>query len=81
MTHAAPSTLDEALFSQPAPQSKTAQFVAAILRRGQPAASQPLSARDRYLEAATDHADAERRAKAWDAHEQAALSRMSIGLF
>ena len=79
MTNAAPSTFDEAVFSQPTQETKAAQFVAAVLRRFYPATSQALSARDRYLEAASDHADAERRAKAWDAHEQAALSRMSAG--
>lgn len=35
-----------------------------------------LGRRERYLAAATDHADCERRLHAWDAHEQGALRRL-----
>ena len=80
MTDAVPSTLDEVVPSRLTQGTKTAQFVAAVLRRCGPAATPAPGARDRYLEAAADHADLERRSKAWDAHEQAALSRISAGL-
>ncbi len=38
-----------------------------------------LDRRERYLAAATDHADCEWRLRAWDAHEQGALRRLHGG--
>lgn len=80
MIDAASSTHEVALF-QPAQKTKITLRVAAAVRWFRDAVSRAPSAQDRYLAASLDHDDFERRRKAWDAHEEGALHRLSVGLY
>ena len=81
MTHAASSSHDEVALFQPARETRVVQRVAAAVLWYRHAVSRVLNARDRYLEAAVDHVELEKRRRAWDTHEQAALRRLSAGLY
>ena len=80
MTHAASSTCAVTPL-QPTRETKIVQRIAAPVLWYRHAILRVPNARDRYLEAAVNHVDVERRRKAWDAHEQAALRRLSAGLY
>ena len=80
MTQAASSSHDEVALFQPARETRVVQRVAAAVLWYRHAISRAPSARDRYLEAAIDHVELERRRRAWDTHEQAALGRLSAGM-
>ena len=80
MIDAASSTCNEAPLFQPAQQTRITLRDVAV-RWFRDAFSRGPSAQDRYLAAAIDHDDFERRRKAWDAHEEGALQRLSAGLY
>jgi hypothetical protein len=81
MTDSASSTYELARL-QPAGDGRITRRVASALRRwGDITSPARRSPRERYLGAAIDHADFERRSKIWDAYEESALRRASAGLY
>ncbi len=81
MIDAASSTCNEVAPFQSAQETKITLREVAAVRWFRDAFSRGPSAQDRYLGAAIDHDDFERRRKAWDAHEEGALHRLSVGLY